>query len=26
VGVILFAIILGATLVQRRVFGQAPSW
>lgn len=26
VGVILFAIILAATLVQRRVFGSAPSW
>ena len=26
VGVILFAIVLGATLVQRRFFGTAPSW
>jgi multiple sugar transport system permease protein len=26
VGVVLFAIIFGATLVQRRLFGQAPSW
>jgi ABC-type sugar transport system permease subunit len=25
-GVILFAIVLGATLVQRRLFGSAPSW
>jgi multiple sugar transport system permease protein len=26
IGVILFAVILTATLVQRRLFGQAPSW
>lgn len=26
VGIVLFAIIFGATLVQRRLFGQAPSW
>jgi multiple sugar transport system permease protein len=26
IGVILFIIIFGATLVQRRLFGQAPSW
>jgi multiple sugar transport system permease protein len=26
VGVVLFAIIFGLTLVQRRLFGQAPSW
>jgi ABC-type sugar transport system permease subunit len=26
VGIILFVIIFGATLVQRRLFGQAPSW
>lgn len=26
VGVILFVVILGATLLQRRLFGQAPSW
>lgn len=25
-GVILFVLIMGATLVQRRLFGQAPSW
>lgn len=26
VGIILFGLIFGATLVQRRLFGQAPSW
>ena len=26
VGIILFIAIFGATLVQRRLFGQAPSW
>lgn len=26
VGVVLFLVIFGATLVQRRLFGQAPSW
>lgn len=26
VGMVLFAVIFGATLVQRRLFGQAPSW
>ena len=26
VGIILFVVIFGATLVQRRLFGQAPSW
>ena len=26
VGVILFVVIFGATLLQRRLFGQAPSW
>jgi multiple sugar transport system permease protein len=26
VGIILFAIIFGATLLQRRFFGSAPSW
>ena len=26
VGIVLFVIIFGATLVQRRLFGQAPSW
>ncbi len=26
IGVILFLLILAATLVQRRLFGQAPSW
>jgi ABC-type sugar transport system permease subunit len=26
VGIVLFAIIFGATLLQRRLFGQAPSW
>lgn len=26
VGIVLFAIIMTATLVQRRLFGQAPSW
>jgi multiple sugar transport system permease protein len=26
VGVVLFIVIFGATLVQRRLFGQAPSW
>jgi multiple sugar transport system permease protein len=26
VGVVLFVIVFGATLVQRRLFGQAPSW
>ena len=26
VGVILFVFILGVTLVQRRLFGGAPSW
>lgn len=26
VGVILFAVIFSATLIQRRLFGQAPSW
>ena len=26
VGVILFVMIFGATLVQRRLFGQAPAW
>ena len=26
VGVILFVVIFGATLVQRRLFGGAPSW
>lgn len=26
VGVVLFVVIFGATLVQRRLFGQAPSW
>ncbi len=26
VGIVLFAIIFGATLVQRRLFGRAPSW
>jgi len=26
VGIVLFAVILGATLIQRRVFGGAPSW
>ena len=26
VGIILFAIVFGATLIQRRLFGSAPSW
>jgi len=26
VGIVLFVIILGATLIQRRLFGGAPSW
>ncbi len=26
VGIILFIVIFGATLIQRRLFGQAPSW
>jgi multiple sugar transport system permease protein len=26
IGVVLFVLILTATLVQRRLFGQAPSW
>lgn len=26
VGIVLFVVIFGATLVQRRLFGQAPSW
>ena len=26
VGIVLFVIIFGATLIQRRLFGQAPSW
>ena len=26
IGIILFAVIFSATLVQRRLFGQAPSW
>ena len=26
VGIVLFIVIFGATLVQRRLFGQAPSW
>ena len=26
VGIVLFIIIFGATLIQRRLFGQAPSW
>ena len=26
VGIILFALVFGATLIQRRFFGQAPSW
>jgi multiple sugar transport system permease protein len=26
VGVVLFAIIFGLTVIQRRLFGQAPSW
>ena len=26
VGIILFVLIFGATLIQRRLFGQAPSW
>jgi len=26
VGIVLFAVIFGATLIQRRLFGQAPSW
>lgn len=26
IGIILFVVIFGATLVQRRLFGQAPSW
>lgn len=26
VGIVLFLVIFGATLVQRRLFGQAPSW
>jgi len=26
VGIVLFVIIFSVTLVQRRLFGQAPSW
>jgi len=26
VGIVLFVVIFGATLIQRRLFGQAPSW
>ena len=26
VGIVLFVIIFGATLIQRRIFGAAPSW
>jgi len=26
VGIVLFVVIMGATLVQRRLFGQAPTW
>jgi multiple sugar transport system permease protein len=26
IGIVLFAIIFSATLIQRRLMGQAPSW